>query len=140
MTPECGLLVGPMGVLGLMRLAGDLYREELWGPRRPGHGPAAAGSAALQCSRQSSTGHCRERGGEEESGDSNLPHRRTCSADQPTATLCLHSSPGPGVPYYANVLEKSELVIGPVSHALAPLSAHIHWKGKGFIGNVWRGH
>ena len=43
-----------------------------------------AGKAALQRERER---------GEEESGDSNLAHRRTCSVvvDQPTATLCLHS-------------------------------------------------
>ena len=67
----------------------------------------------------------------------------------------FHSRGGPGprtnpqlrsvciaaiVPYYANVVAWSHPVIEPVSHALAPLSAHIHWKGKGFIGNVWRGH
>ena len=68
----------------------------------------------------------------------------------------FHSRGGPGprtnpqlrsvciaaiVPYYANVVVAwSHPVIEPVSHALAPLSAHIHWKGKGFIGNVWRGH
>ena len=42
--------------------------------------------------RQGTAERERERG--EESGDSNLPqHRRTWSgADQPTATLCLHST------------------------------------------------
>ena len=69
----------------------------------------------------------------------------------------FHSTGGPGLlrtnpqlrsvciapilPCYANaVVARSYPVIEPVSYALAPLSAHFHWKGKGFIGNVWRGH
>ena len=40
----------------------------------------------------------------------------------------------PGVPNYGNVVAQSELVIRrPVSHALAPLSAHIHWRGEGLL-------
>ena len=38
------------------------------------------------------------------------------------------------MPNYGNVVAQSELVIRrPVSHALAPLSAHIHWRGEGLL-------
>ena len=138
MTPECGLLVGPMGVLGLMRLAGDRYREELWGPRRPGHGPAAAGSPllcrALLC-KQSSTAE-REGGGRRRAEIAILltggPALWWWTNPQ-LRSVCIAAG-WPGVPNYGNVVAQSELVIRrPVSHALAPLSAHIHWRGEGLL-------
>ena len=97
---------------------------------------SALQSTAVQAGK-AAAGHCRERErGEEESGDSNLAHRRTCSVvvDQPTATLCLHSCRLARSAKLCNVVAQSELVIRrPVSHALAPLSAHIHWRGEGLL-------
>ena len=53
-----------------------------------------SGCCGLLCLLCCSSALQRERERGEESGDSNLPqHRRTWSAaDQPTATLCLHST------------------------------------------------
>ena len=129
-----------MGVLGLMRLAGDRYREELWGPRRPGHGPAAAGSPllcrALLCKQAKQ--HCRER----ERGGRRRAEIAILLTGGPALwwwtnpqlrSVCIAAG-WPGVPNYGNVVAQSELVIRrPVSHALAPLSAHIHWRGEGLL-------
>ena len=37
-------------------------------------------------------------------------------------------------------MDQSCPVREPVRHALVPVSPHIHWQGRRFIENVWRGH